>query len=142
MNLEQLFAIANAAAMPAWLLLVFAPTHALTQRLVRSGAWSLAFSALYVALLVYVLRTPGESLTSLAALQRAFSQPAPALLGWVHYLAFDLLVGVRVAEEGLATGRSRWFMAPFLFLTLMLGPSGFLAWRIARAFRKNATITQ
>jgi hypothetical protein len=133
---ETLFSVVNIVVMPAWLMLAIAPTHPMTIKLVRSGAWTLVYSLLYTALLVMMFLAPGGgSMSTLASIQQAFGTPHVALLGWVHYLAFDLLVGVRVAEEGLEAGCSRLFMAPFLFFTLMFGPFGFLAWRIARTLR-------
>jgi hypothetical protein len=136
---ETLFSLANALVMPAWLMIAVAPAHAWTIKLVRSGAWSLVYSLAYAVLLIMMFLAPsGGSMSSLAAVQTAFANPHFALLGWVHYLAFDLLVGVRVAEEGVEAGCSRLFMAPFLFFTLMFGPFGFIAWRIARAARRAA----
>lgn len=133
---EQLFSLANFAVMPAWLMLGIVPEHRFTRALVRSGAFSLVYALLYVVLLVTMfLAEGGGGMSTLASVQTAFAIPHFALLGWVHYLSFDLLVGVRVAEEGLERGCSRLFMAPFLFMTLMFGPAGFFFWRIARALR-------
>jgi hypothetical protein len=136
---ETLFSLVNVAVMPAWVMLAVAPTHRLTLALVRSGAFSVVFSILYAALLgtMFLVVPDGGGMSTLASIQQAFAIPHVALLGWVHYIAFDLLVGVRVAEEGLELSASRLFMAPFLFFTLMFGPFGFFLWRIARAVRKS-----
>jgi len=63
---------------------------------------------------------------------RLFSDPWVLLAGWVHYLAFDLVVGARVARDAVERGVSRWLVVPCLVLTLMFGPAGFLAYSIAR----------
>lgn len=136
---ETLYTVANVAVLPAWLMLGIAPEHPLTRKLVRSGLYSLAYCVAYVALFV-VLVASGRagSMARLADIQAGFQTPAFALLGWVHYIAFDLLVGVKVREEANELGKSRLFLAPILFMTLLLGPLGFLLWRIARAFGKRA----
>jgi hypothetical protein len=135
---ETLYTVANIAVLPAWLMLGFAPGHPVTHKLVRSGLYSLAYCVAYVALFVMLVGTGrAGSMARLADIQGAFQIPAFALLGWVHYIAFDLLAGVKVREEADVLGKSRLFMAPFLFMTLLLGPLGFLLWRTARAFGKR-----
>ena len=57
------------------------------------------------------------------------------LAGWVHYLAFDLLVGTWEREEAAAIGLSRWLLLPCLGLTLMFGPVGWLLFMAMRFVR-------
>jgi len=63
------------------------------------------------------------SLTSVMAL---FTEENAVLAGWVHYLAFDLLVGMWMVTQNKALGIHQLLMAPCLFFTFMLGPVGFL----------------
>jgi len=58
--------------------------------------------------------------------------PAGATVAWLHFLAFDLFVGRWIYLDGRERGITSWVMAPVLFLTLMLGPCGFLLYLIAR----------
>lgn len=51
---------------------------------------------------------------------------ATLLAGWIHYLAFDLFVGVWIAERADALGVSRGLQGPILFTTFMFGPVGYL----------------
>jgi hypothetical protein len=50
----------------------------------------------------------------------------------VHFLAFDLFVGRWVYLESRERQVSTWIMAPLLFLTLTLGPAGFLLYLVVR----------
>jgi hypothetical protein len=59
--------------------------------------------------------------------------PAGATIAWVHFLAFDLFVGRWIYLDSQQRRISAWLMAPVLFLTLMLGPVGFLFYLIVRA---------
>jgi len=58
--------------------------------------------------------------------QKLFESPGVALAGWVHYLAFDLFVGLWIAMRSDAVGLSRWLQAPILVTTFMFGPIGLL----------------
>jgi hypothetical protein len=72
---------------------------------------------------------------SLPNVMRLFTKPEIALAGWIHYLAFDLLVGaweVRTARED----RIPFILVvPCLLLTFLFGPAGYLAFVSLRAAR-------
>jgi hypothetical protein len=59
--------------------------------------------------------------------------PAGATIAWVHFLAFDLFVGRWIYLDSQDRRISAWLMAPVLFLTLMLGPAGFLFYLVVRS---------
>jgi len=47
-------------------------------------------------------------------------------VGWIHYLAFDLLVGRWETQDAAARGIPAWLVVPCLALTFMFGPAGWL----------------
>ena len=57
------------------------------------------------------------------------------LAGWVHYLAFDLLIGTWEARDARERGLPHLLLVPCLFLTLMFGPAGWLAYIGVRGLR-------
>jgi hypothetical protein len=59
--------------------------------------------------------------------------PEGATIAWVHFLAFDLFVGRWIYLDSQERRLSPLLMAPVLFLTLMLGPFGFLFYLVLRA---------
>jgi hypothetical protein len=61
-----------------------------------------------------------------------FANPWLLLAGWLHYLAFDLLIGTWEARDSVQHGVPRWLLVPCLFLTLMFGPAGWLGYSIVR----------
>ena len=73
--------------------------------------------------------------TTLAGVTTLFSSPWLLVAGWLHYLAFDLLIGTWEARDSVGRGVPRWALVPCLFLTLMFGPAGWLAYRIVRLRR-------
>lgn len=78
---------------------------------------------------------PGGGFSSLAAVQTLFSAPGKMLGGWVHFLAFDLLVGRWVVDDVLASGRPRWLLLIALPATFLYGPLGLGLYSLARAVR-------
>ena len=69
---------------------------------------------------------------------RLFETREMLLAGWLHYLAFDLFVGLWIARDADAKGFSRLVQLPILFLTLMAGPIGLLIWLLVRERRARA----
>ena len=61
-----------------------------------------------------------------------FASDGGLTIGWVHYLAFDLFVGIWVAKDADAKRFSRIWQAPFLLVIFMAGPFGLLLWLIIR----------
>lgn len=134
MNAETVFSIANLVALVGWLLLIFAPRWKWTQKIVVSGAVSLLLSVAYLILIVLFFGKAEGGFGSLANVMKLFTNPYAALAGWIHYLAFDLFVGIWEVKDAQAKNISHWFVLPCLFLTFMLGPIGFLLYSILRFF--------
>lgn len=137
MTPDTLFQIANTAVLAGWLALAAYP---LAPRAVTAVAlaFPLAYALLYSGLvLANWAGAPGD-FTSLPGVMQLFTTPALALAGWVHYLAFDMLVGLWIARTARAKGIPHLLVLPCLFLTLMFGPAGFLCFVIlATAMRKG-----
>ncbi len=140
----QLFQFANTAVLPAWALLMLWPAGAPARLLVRSYAWSGGLAALYLGLLVYgVGDWPADaSFNSLTGVRALFRSDWGLVTGWVHYLCFDLAVGVWIVNDaearGLNGGWWRWARVPTLLFTFMFGPVGLLTWLGLRRVLKPA----
>ena len=74
------------------------------------------------------------SLTSVITL---FTEENAVLAGWIHYLAFDLLVGMWMLDQNKELKINQLVMAPCLFLTFMLGPIGFLLFMIIKTIKQK-----
>jgi hypothetical protein len=53
-----------------------------------------------------------------------------ALAAWLHYLAFDLLVGSFIVREARTLGIAAPWRVPALTLTFLFGPAGWLWFRV------------
>ena len=129
------FRLSKALVLPFWALMILLPRWRWTTRVVRSPFVSGAPAALYAALVLPRLGEiwPAVSRPTLGGILTLLGSPAGATIAWVHFLAFDLFVGRWIYLDSQERRVSVWLMAPLLFLTLMLGPAGFLFYLVVRS---------
>ena len=138
MDLETVFSIASTVAALSWLVLAAAPMR-WPWPVPAGRAAAAALSMLYVALILSFWSRGEGGFASLASVAELFETSGLLLAGWVHYLAFDLVIGTWEREEAIRVGLSRWVLLPCLFLTFMFGPTGWLAFLAARHYKKGAS---
>jgi len=139
MSLETWFWIAHVPAVIGWIALLALPTR----RGVAIARWAAAVLALGYAILFFAVGPQGQELVrnySLEGVRAFFASRDLLLLGWVHYLAFDLFVGSWEAEEGARLGVPKRTLIACLILTFLVGPLGLLAFLIARAPRARGIV--
>ncbi len=138
MDLELLFWIAHFPALAGWVLLAL-PGR--SERRIGAARWVAALLALgYLALFLAAGTASAVLLRdySLAGVGAFFADPLLRLVGWVHYLAFDLWVGSWEAEEADRLGMGAAALLPSLALTFLLGPVGLLLFLLLRGRRRRA----
>jgi ABA DEFICIENT 4-like len=131
MSWDHAFGLANLAAMAGWAVLILLPRW---QRILDGLRYGLvgALALTYAGLVMVYFTSSGGGFDSIAAVRTLFASDPVLLAGWLHYLAFDLFVGIWTAEQADALGLSRWLQAPILVATFMFGPLGlvvFLLWK-------------
>lgn len=146
---DTLFGFTNLVALVGWIVLLFLPRKPLPLSLVLYlgvGLLCLAYAAMFAGLfgaLVDPVRDPGAPLPSLLnysvdGLQDFFRSDGGLVLGWTHYLAFDLFVGLWIARDADGKQIGRLVQAPVLLLTYFAGPIGLLVWLIVRERQARA----
>ena len=131
MTIEALFSTLNLLAIAGWLLLIAAPRD--RRAIATAGTVIPALlSGTYLVLLALHIRESHGGFSSLRAVAQLFSNPWLLLAGWVHYLAFDLLVGTWETTDADARGISKWVVLPCLVLTFLFGPIGWLSYQVVR----------
>ena len=134
MTAETVFSIGNFVAAAGWLLLALAPRS--RRATFAAGVLiPLLLSTAYFTLLALHWGEGHGSFTSLHGVSELFSNPWVLLAGWIHYLAFDLLVGQWETRDAVEHGVPRWLLLPCLLLTFLFGPIGWLAYNAVRAWR-------
>lgn len=138
------FGVANGLALMMWAVLICLPRKpALLAAVLYLGVGFLC--AAYVLALVGLLTgvLPGGDVgradfSSLAGLKAIFASDGGMTIGWLHYLAFDLFVGLWIARDADAKGFSRLVQAPIMLTTFLGGPLGLLIWLGIRERRARA----
>lgn len=137
MTMDRLFSICSGLAMVGWLLLLFLPRWRWTARCVLSGFWSLLLSGVYLFLVLRFMPGAEGGFGSIAEVRTLFGQDALLLAGWVHYLAFDLLVGALEVRQAREIGIPHLWLVPVLLLTFFLGPAGLVVFFIIKSARQR-----
>jgi hypothetical protein len=138
MSPDLLFGVANGAALPGWLLLLFLPRWRWSARLVSSVLIPALLGSVYLVLIVRSLSAGGEGgFGSLAQIRALFENPWALLAGWIHYLAFDLFIGAWEVRDAQRIGLHHLLVVPCLALTFLLGPVGLLLYLVLRGVIKK-----
>jgi hypothetical protein len=133
MSAEQLFAVVNTIAVLCWLLLAILPGRRWVTEVVTGRAIPMLFAALYLGIVVTRFGGAEGSFSTLGGVATLFANPWLLLAGWLHYLAFDLLIGTWEARDAPERGVRHLLLLPCLFLTFMFGPAGWLVYLGLRA---------
>jgi hypothetical protein len=132
MSAETVFSIANAAALVVWIALVLLPGRRWVNQIAGSVVAAL-FAVAYVAIIAPRWLTSPGGFSSLTAVATLFANPWLLLAGWIHYLAFDLLIGSWEARDSRRLGIPHLLVVPCLVLTFMFGPAGWLLYMAVRS---------
>ncbi|MFN9450118.1 MAG: ABA4-like family protein [Rubrivivax sp.] len=135
--LDALFSAVSTAAMVGWVLLIVGPRLAVLRRVIAVGIVGSLCLVYGVLAMAFFFTVPGGGFGTLDAVMRLFTVREVALAGWVHYLAFDLAMGLWIAQRADAEGVSRWLQAPVLVVTFMFGPLGLLMGAAVLAVRRR-----
>lgn len=147
---QSLFVLTNVVALASWAMLAFLPRRPIVMAAVLFfgvGMLCLVYAGMFVALFggladpVRVAGAPPPDILnySLPGLRALFMSDGGIVLGWTHYLAFDLFVGQWIARDADNKGVHRLVQLPILFVTLMAGPIGLLLWLVVRERQARAT---
>ena len=139
MRLENLFAIANMAALLAWASLIFLPRWPRLLQLLLYGVVGALCTAYAAFIFAFFFRAEG-GFGTLSAVKQLFASDPVALAGWLHYLAFDLFAGLWIVERFDAAGIWRPVQTPVLIATFLFGPLGLIiAYALLAMPRASAT---
>ena len=79
--------------------------------------------------------------TSLSSVTAMFAQREVVLIGWIHGLAFDLMIGLWISANARQHGIRHVYIILPLVLTFMLGPVGLLTYLILRSALLKSVLT-
>lgn len=138
MWVDLAFTASSVLAASGWILLLTGDRWPTAQRawaglavpLLLATAYAAIFPALYV-------HAPGGYGSVDELVKLLTSDRRVALAAWLHYLAFDLLIGGSIVVEARALGLAARWRIPALALTFLFGPAGWLWFRAQREWRHH-----
>ena len=131
------FRVSSYVTMIGWFILFCLPSWQLGRELVIAIIVSL-LCFIYSYLVFFGKRHDDPSLKirgsfwSLKGVMGLFQSPRAVLAGWIHYLAFDLMIGLYILNDAVINNIAHWMLIPCLLLTLLFGPAGLLAYFLLR----------
>ncbi len=132
--MDKIFELSSFLILPFWFLMIFLPHWKWTRRIISSPLIAAPAAILYGLLVVprFFEIMPVVLQPTLVGVAALLGSEAGAVIGWAHFLAFDLFVGRWIYLDSREKNVSAWLTAPILFFTLMLGPLGFLSYLLLR----------
>ncbi|NNE69872.1 MAG: DUF4281 domain-containing protein [Rhodothermales bacterium] len=135
MDPAALFSFGSTLVLPGWLLLVFAPRWKWTTGLVTTVLIPVALGIVYIYLMATNFGNSEGGFGSLEEVTKLFSNPALVTAGWLHYLAFDMLVGSWIVRNATQNGVPHLLVIPCLVLCFLAGPVGYVLYLVIRAVK-------
>lgn len=133
MTPEIIFKLANGLAIIGWIILITLPRYR-SDRLII-GIFITLLAIIYTYLVFETFRPDiFKNFSSLQGVSVLFQNPKALLAGWIHYLAFDLMIGLWIKNNALKHGINHWYLIPCLVFTFLLGPAGLLLYLVIRIF--------
>ena len=129
--IDALFWFSSLYILPFWLMMWFAPAHERTAALL-GNEWvylaplAAAYTLAVLPNLVDILVLLGSDMPTPEIVVSLFDDREVILIGWLHYLAFDLFVGRWTWQRLMATNQSMYVSFPVLLFSMMVAPLGAL----------------
>ncbi len=123
----------------------FAPYHERTAALMKNewvylAPLAAAYTIAVLPNLIDIFILLGSDMPTPAIVVEMFSERDVILIGWLHYLAFDLFVGRWTWQRLVATGQPIYVSFPVLLFSMMVAPLGALMGLIVtRSYTGEAT---
>lgn len=125
MESELLFSLVGILSMLGWLSLLLSPVRPTWSDRIAGIAVPALLALVYVAVLA-VSPTSEGGFGTFAEVVTLFADPGAVMAGWIHFLAFDLVVGAWICRTARAESIGFGWVVPCLPVTFLLGPLGYL----------------
>ena len=147
MTWDTAFTAINAAVLPAWALLIFLPRSKITAAIAHSALYPALLGGVYVAGMIAAFAFGQSSgavdFTSIEGVRAIFAHPNGVIIGWTHYLVFDLFVGAWIGRDAIRHQIPHLAVIPCLIGAFMFGPVGLLLYVLLRLMlRKKLSLQE
>lgn len=133
LDLELVYSLTGLLIMICWGLLIFVPNRASRLIVFPKFGIPVLFGLIYAGIMMSKFFDSGGGYGSIAAVRALFAHDDILLAGWLHYLAYDFVIGVWIAEQSDRIGLSRQIQAVILVVAFMFPPMGLVLFLTTRA---------
>jgi hypothetical protein len=126
MTADLLFQFANPLALTGWVALALSPLAPRVLHTFAAVVVPTLLSIAYAAIVLAFWNSAEGGFDSLQSVAQLFANRWLLLAGWLHYLAFDLLVGAWQVRTARRESISHALVMPCLLATFLFGPAGYL----------------
>ena len=138
MTATNVFSLVNMLAMLMWIFMIIAPKWKATRFLIDFKIVPIALAGIYAIYIFKAIQIGGMmDFGSLASVMALFTEENAVLSGWVHYLVFDLLIGMWMLDQNKKLNINQFILVPCLLFTFMMGPIGFLLFTIVKTIKQK-----
>jgi len=142
---EILFWFSSIWIIPLWSLMWFLPKHEITSRVMNDIRICILpllipYAILVIPNILDIFITLGSEMPTPDLVIEFFQDDDVILIGWLHFLAFDILAGRYIWKRMIDLDRPIYLSTPILILSMMVAPLGFLLGIIATWDSKNPSI--
>ena len=144
--IEVLFWFSSLYILPFWVMMWFAPYHERTAALMKNewiylAPLAVAYTIAVLPNIVDIFILLGSDMPTPAIVVDMFSERDVILVGWLHYLAFDLFVGRWTWKRLVATEQPIYVSFPVLLFSMMVAPLGaLLGLIVTRDYQENQDV--
>lgn len=144
--METFFEITTRVAMSGWFALAFGlflprmrPALGLYAGRILPALIAAAYLTM-IGLLLADMPPLHHDPSSIAGVRDLLASDAGVAAAWFHFLAFDLVFGAWMTQDGLARGLPRTGLIAVMILTWFAGPTGFLGYLALRALAPRKAV--
>ena len=139
-TIETLYMWINLGVLPFWFILIVFPQSHLSRIFVTSIFPFLILSGVYIFILYksYLIGYDFDGNFSLYLglneLSRLFEDHLYIMIFWTHFIAINLFIGGWIVKDSQKFSINKVLMAVPLIVTYLIGPIGWVLYRILRIF--------
>jgi hypothetical protein len=132
MSIEEiLFWFASVYILPFWIAMWFFPKHEITEKMLNNPLICIApllgaYTILVLPELPELIITFSSQMVTPEVVKELFENEATIYLGWIHFLALDLLAARWLWNQFRTSDLQVYVTFPILFLCMMVAPFGVL----------------
>ena len=142
---EIMFWFSSIWIIPLWSLMWFLPKHEFTSKVMSDIRICILpllipYAVLVIPNLLDIFITLGGEMPTPKLVIEFFQEDEVILIGWLHFLAFDILAGRYIWKRMIDFDRPIYISTPILILSMMVAPLGFLLGIIVTWDSNNLTM--